>query len=139
MHIASLVLWVVTAVGGLLLLGTWLSRGGLRQQEPKRTRFPVPLIFGQAGLAALGLALWIVYVFTDNHTIARAPFGLLAVVVVLGVTMFARWRGQHKQALGTRAERPAEDHFPRAVVYGHGVLGAATLAFVLLTAFELVG
>lgn len=138
MHIASLALWVLTAVGGSVLLAVWLSRGGMRQQKPKRTRFPTPLIFGHAGLAALGLALWIVYVLTDNHTVAKIAFGLVAAAVVLGVTMFARWRGRRPQGASGETDRPAEDRFPPAVVYGHGLLGAATLALVLLTAFELV-
>lgn len=138
MHIASLALWVLTAVGGSVLLAAWLSRGGMRQQKLKRTRFPLPLIFGHASLAALGLALWIVYVLTDNHTLAKVAFGLLVAVVVLGATMFARWRGR-RQAMPSQAKRPAEDRFPPVIVYGHGVLGAATLALVLLTAFELVG
>lgn len=139
MHFASLALWILAAAGGSVLLAAWLSRGGLQQRKSERTRFPPALIFGHAGLAALGLALWIVYVLTDNHMVARVAFGLVAAVVALGLTMFVRWRGRPPREVRSEVDRPAEDHFPSAIVYGHGLLGAATLALVLLTAFELVG
>ncbi|MQA86754.1 MAG: hypothetical protein GEV03_19525 [Streptosporangiales bacterium] len=145
MHIVSLVLWIATALGGSVLLGRWLQKGGMRQQSINVTRFPSTLILGHFLLAATGLVLWIIYVINDNHTIAWIAFGLIVVVALLGFTMFARWL-QGRRQLATAgagsaeqpAERPAEQSFPLAVVYGHGLLGAATLVLVLLTAAEVL-
>ncbi|MEU1274836.1 hypothetical protein [Streptomyces sp. NPDC005799] len=42
MDIAALVAWIVTALGGFVLLGRWISGGGLRQQQSRTARFPAP-------------------------------------------------------------------------------------------------
>ena len=39
MAIAALVAWVVTAGGGLVLFGTWLTRGGPAQHRAGHSRF----------------------------------------------------------------------------------------------------
>jgi hypothetical protein len=39
--VAALITWIVTALGGLVLLGTWLGRGGMRQREAGTSRFPL--------------------------------------------------------------------------------------------------
>ena len=46
MSVAALITWIITAVGGAVLLGTWLSRGGLRASDTGATRFPPGLILG---------------------------------------------------------------------------------------------
>ncbi|HET7683381.1 MAG TPA: hypothetical protein VFK34_06920 [Marmoricola sp.] len=132
MDIAALVLWVLTALGGFYLLGTWISKGG--HKEVEGSRFPPPLIFGHFLLAATGLVLWIIYVATDEDSLAWISFIILLVVALLGFTMLARWiptyRGRES------ASGPAERHFPVAVVGGHGVLAATTLVLVLLAALD---
>ena len=50
MNVAALIAWLVTALGGFYLLGTWLARGGVRGPS----RFPAPVIFGHFLLAAAG-------------------------------------------------------------------------------------
>jgi hypothetical protein len=142
MEIAALITWVLTAGGGFYLLGTWLARGGMRQQESGTTRFPPALIFGHFLLAAIGLVLWIAYVLTDTTGLAWAAFVVLLPVALLGFTMFARWlggrRGPAATAVADSAESaasvPAERHFPVAAVIGHGLLAATTLVLVLLAA-----
>lgn len=135
MDIAALVLWVITALGGFYLLGTWISKGGHRDVEG--SRFPPPLIFGHFLLAAAGLVLWIIYVATDSDALAWISVVLLVLVALLGFTMFARWlptyRGGAAQE-GVAQGGPAERHFPVAIVAGHGLLGATTLVLVLLAA-----
>src|SRR5215210_2443709 len=121
MDVAALVTWVVTAGGGFVLLGTWLRRGGVRQQQEGRSRFPAPLIFGHFLLAATGLVLWIVYLVTDSDALAWVAFGLLVVVAALGFTMLARWIPGRRAAAG-RGELPAEQHFPVSVVAAHGLV-----------------
>jgi hypothetical protein len=137
MSIAALITWVITALGGFVLLGTWLSRGGLRARETGASRFPPGLIFGHFLLAATGLVIWIIYVVTDADALTWVALAILVVVAALGFTMVGRWR-QDRAAVTTAgrtdAARPPEQHFPVAVVYLHGLLAVATLILVLLTA-----
>lgn len=142
MDIAALVAWVVTALGGFVLLARWISRGGLRQQQTGTTRFPAPLVFGHFLLAAAGLVVWIVYLAADKDALAWAAFGILVAVALLGFTMFARWLPVYRAPASAGAgeeSAPAERHFPVPVVAAHGLLGAATLVLVLLTALGVGG
>jgi hypothetical protein len=153
MDIAALIVWILTAGGGFVLLGTWLSKGGARRDGTGST-FPPALIFGHFLLAAAGLLLWIVYVATNTDGIGWIAFAALALVALLGFAMFARWipvyRGATKDRAGahgatssgaatapsatsTVVAEPAERHFPVLIVAGHGLLAATTLVLVLLT------
>ncbi|MFI6599539.1 hypothetical protein ACIBHX_25070 [Nonomuraea sp. NPDC050536] len=138
MEIAALITWILTALGGLTMLGMWLSHGGARQGGT--THLPVPVIFGHFALAALGLLAWIFYVVTDAKALAWTALILLLLVAVLGFTMLARWlpvrRAKATVTAGqpeTAASAPPESHFPVAIVGGHGVLAVATLVLVLLS------
>jgi len=133
MDIAALILWVVTALGGFFMLGTWISKGGHRDVEG--SRFPPPLIFGHFLLAATGLVLWIIYVATDEDSLAWISFVIALVVALLGFTMLAKWIPTYR-ARDTAGSGPAERHFPVAIVGGHGVLAATTLVLVLLAALD---
>jgi hypothetical protein len=53
MGVAALITWVLTALAGSVLLGTWLARGGLRRQGAAASRFPRPLILGHPLLAEI--------------------------------------------------------------------------------------
>ncbi|MDX2593085.1 MULTISPECIES: hypothetical protein [Streptomyces] len=147
MDIAALVAWVVTALGGFVLLARWISRGGLRQQRTGTTRFPAPLVFGHFLLAAAGLIVWIVYLAADRPALAWTSFCVLVAVALLGFAMFARWVPVHRTAapasaaVGDAREEttPAERHLPVPVVAAHGLLGAASLVLVLLAALGVGG
>ncbi|MEU3783056.1 hypothetical protein [Streptomyces sp900129855] len=150
MDIAALIAWVVTALGGFYLLGTWIQRGGIRQQQSGASRLPAPVVFGHFALAAIGLVVWILYVVADKDALAWTAFGLLLPVALLGFTMLARWIPVHRSrsavtaapaaaAAGTEATVPAERHFPLPVVLAHGLLAVATLVLVLLTALGIGG
>jgi hypothetical protein len=164
MSIAALITWLITAVGGAWLLGTWLARGGARQQQARTTRFRAPVIFGHFLLAAAGLVVWIIYLAADKTALAWAAFIILLPVALLGFTMFARWLGVYRGAGGGNggaaaapagrmapgAARtataappteavPAERHLPVTVVVAHGLLAATTLVLVLLTAIGIGG
>jgi hypothetical protein len=110
MDIAALVAWIVTALGGSVLLGRWLTAGGLSQQRTGTTRFPAPLVFGHFLLAAAGLVVWIVYLAADTGSLAWASFVILVAVALLGFTMLARWIPVYRTAPTTEAEAtvPAE-------------------------------
>ena len=127
MDIAALVTWLLTATGGFVMLGMWISKGGHRSGSG--TRLAPGLVFGHFALAAAGLVLWIVYLVANESVLAWIAFGLLLVVALLGFTMFARW-------LPARRGATAESNFPLAVVLGHGLLAATTLVLVLLTALD---
>jgi hypothetical protein len=135
MDIAALVAWIVTALGGFVLLARWISGGGLRQQQTRTTRFPAPLVFGHFLLAAAGLVVWIVYLAADKDALAWTSFGVLVAVALLGFTLLARWIPVYRAAPAeTEAMTPAERHLPVPVVAGHGLLAATTLVLVLLAA-----
>lgn len=151
MDIAALILWIITAGGGFYLLATWIGKGGMRQQEAGASRFPAALIFGHFLLAVLGLIAWIIYLVTDSDGWAWTALVLLLVIAVLGFTMLLRWlpgyraRSTASGTAGTPTSGSstsasggvaAEQHFPVAVVVGHGLFAVATLVLVLLTALE---
>lgn len=134
MEWAALITWVATAGLGFVMLAMWLSRGGMKQGTGIRPY----LILSHFLLAATGLVIWIAYLAADNDTLAWIAFVILAVVAILGWTMFAIWY-QRRQSRGTGAETvdpgtPAEQHFPVSVVALHGVLAVTTVVLVLLTA-----
>ncbi|MEC3919424.1 hypothetical protein [Nocardia sp. CDC160] len=134
MGIAALILWLLTATGGFVLLGTWIAKGGVRQ--PDSSHLPAPVLFGHFLLAAAGLIVWIVYLVLDNDALAWIAFALLVPVAALGFFMLARWlpvyRSRNSIAAATTAA--PERHFPVAIVGGHGLLAVTTVVLVFLTA-----
>jgi manganese efflux pump family protein len=128
MAIAALVTWVLTAGGGFVMLGMWLSRGGARR--PGATRFPSALIFGHFALAAIGLILWIAALITGSQGVAWTALALALLAAVLGFGMLARWVPARRSA----GDEPVEKHFPVPVVIAHGVFAVATVVLVLLAA-----
>ena len=153
MAVAALITWLVTALGGFVLLGVWLSRGGARSETSTvgagaaraagaaglpvhtPTRLRPPLVFGHFLLAVAGLVVWIIYLVTDSTALAWVAFVLLLPVAALGLTMAARWfsAGDHRRSSTVGSTRP-ESHFPLAVVLGHGLFAVTTVVLVLLTA-----
>ena len=136
MEWAALITWLATAGLGFFLLAMWLSRGGMKQSTGIRPF----LILSHFLLAATGLVIWIAYLAADNDTLAWIAFVILAVVALLGWTMFAIWY-QRRRARGVVTEAvdpgtPAEQHFPVSVIALHGVLAVTTVVLVLLTALE---
>jgi hypothetical protein len=127
MALAALITWLITAVGGFVMLGLWISRGGHRPGSG--TRLAPGLVFGHFALAAIGLVLWIVYVAIDSEALAWVAFVLLLPVALIGFTMFARW-------IPARRTGTAESRFPLPVVVGHGLFAATTLVLALVAALE---
>jgi hypothetical protein len=143
MEWAALISWVLTAGGGFVLLAIWLQRGGMHQQREAGNRIRPPLILSHFLLAATGLVIWVIYVVTDSDALAWIAFAVLALVALLGWTMFAIWL-RRRRARGAAAETitpdtPPEQHFPVSVVTLHGVLAVTTVLLVLLTALEVGG
>lgn len=156
MAIAALITWLITAVGGLVMVAAWASRGGARSGNQSvavgaarttagaaglpvsaPTRLRPPLVFGHVGLAVIGLVVWVAYLLTKNGSLAWVSFIVLLPVAVLGLTMFARWvqSGDHRRDAAVGAARP-ESAFPLPVVIAHGVFAVTTVVLVLLTALN---
>jgi hypothetical protein len=125
MAIAALIVLLITAGGGFVLLGRWVSQGGHRPGSG--TRLAPGLVFGHFGLAALALVLWIVYLVVKTSALAWVAFVVLLPVAVLGFTMLGRW-------IPARRTGGPDARLPVPVVAGHGVLAATTLVLVLLAA-----
>ena len=145
MEIAALVVWLITAAGGFVLLGTWIAKGGHRPGVGSPSRFPPGLVFGHFLLAAVGLVLWIIYVATDSDSLTWVAFGVVLVAALGGFALLSRWlpqvRGRTGAAGGTTyatgdTTATAESQFPVPVVVLHGVLAATTLVLVLLAALS---
>lgn len=135
MDVAALLAWIITALGGFVLLGTWIAKGGHRRDQGQPSRFSPGLIFGHFLLAATGLVLWIIYVAADRDSLTWVAFGIVAVVALLGFTMFFRWLPQVRANRGANAST-AEAQFPVPVVIVHGLLAATTLVLVLIAAIK---
>ncbi|MDT0320614.1 hypothetical protein [Streptomyces millisiae] len=133
MAIAALITWLITALGGIYMFGTWLARGGTRSG---RSRLPAPVILGHVALAVTGLVLWIIYLIADTRALAWVAFVVLLPVALLGFTMLARWLPVHREHAAAHDEL-AERHFPVPVVRVHGLFAVATVVLVFLTAIGL--
>jgi hypothetical protein len=68
MEVTALITWLITALGGFYMLGTWISRGGLAPGST--SRLPKPVLFGHFLLAAIGL---VVGSSTLRQTVTRSP------------------------------------------------------------------
>jgi len=144
MAVLALVIWLVTAGGGLFLLAVWLIEYDRDFQTSKATRLPVPVIGTHALLAVAGVVVWSAYLGLDDDRLAWTAVAILACVAVLGLVMARRWlRSRRAASADLPPGRPSatapqpippERHFPVPVVVGHGVFAAATIVLVLLTA-----
>lgn len=144
MALTALVTWLLIAIGGFVMLGMWIAKGGLRQ--PRTSHFPPAVIFGHFALAAAGLIVWIVYLFAASSTLAWSSFVLLLPVALLGFVMLFRWipvyRARAAMATGgpgttgAADQAPAERSFPLVIVLGHGLFAVVTLVLVLLVAIK---
>jgi hypothetical protein len=157
---AALITWFAAVLAGLYMLTVWLIENDVTARRAAPSHLPVPVIFTHLTLAVSGLALWVAYLILDRQTLAWTAFGLLSLIVLLGLSMFARWIPVYRDP-GPAAKRqtvpagglfqsvpaknpgqtmeetlaiPAEGNFPVAVVAAHGLLAGSTWVLVLLTA-----
>jgi len=118
MAIATLVTWLITVSIGAYMLRTWIARGGGRARRGAGGGGGLPpvVVYGHAGLAVTGLALWISYLATGLAALAWSAAGLLMPVVGLGAAMVTLWTpypvppvaGADRPATGMLAT-PADD------------------------------
>ncbi len=134
---ATLVVWLLTAIGGFTLLGIWLQRGGMG--SPTTRRFPKALPWLHGLLAVASLVLFLVYLFADVDALKPVVLVGLILTAALGIAMFVMWLGrtrvQHSPAVGADVASAPEDHFPTPIVALHGIAAVATLILYIVAAF----
>ncbi|HET9500220.1 MAG TPA: hypothetical protein VFO98_08150 [Marmoricola sp.] len=143
MEYAALATGIAAALMGGYLLATWIANGGLRRDAHGNrvsSRFGPALIFGHGGMAATGMAVWVVYLLLSTTVIAWVSLGALVAAAVLGATMFGLWlrsgygRPRGKHAAGPR--HAAEGSLPPPAVLLHGLFAVTTVGLVLTTAVQ---
>jgi hypothetical protein len=140
MSVAALFTWMVTILGGLVLLVIWIVEYDSEFQSAAATRSPVPVISAHALLGMGGLESWVGYLVLNEKRLAWAAVAVLGTVAVLGLIMAARWIRVYRAftapgpSLTRRIAVPAERNFPLPVVVAHGILAVTTLVLVLFTA-----
>src|SRR5580658_2721715 len=87
----ALMNWIAAVLAVRCTALVWLIENDVTGRDNAPSRLPVRVIFSHLALAVTGLAAWAGYLILDRQTLAWAAFGLLSAVVLLGVTMFARW------------------------------------------------
>ena len=67
MEVAALITWVLTALGGFVMLGIWLPTAACAHARDRSSAFPAGVLFGHFLLAAVGLVVWIIFVVSDDE------------------------------------------------------------------------
>jgi hypothetical protein len=114
MRFATFISWLLTASLGAFMLRTWLVRGGLQRERARAGGLPPQLIAGHAGLAVLGLLVWVAYLASGARTLAWTAVGVLTVTVGLGLCTVTLWTPYPAPKPGERRASPADE--PTVVV-----------------------
>jgi hypothetical protein len=163
---AALITWFAGVLAGLYMLTVWLIENDVTGEHAAPSQLRVPVIFGHLTLAITGLGVWVAYLVLDRDILAWAAAGTLTAVILLGLTMFARWLPVYREpalpaaaavltgpgwpaetvvpaeempSAGQLYAAPAESHFPVAVIAAHGLLAGVTLILVVLTTLGVGG
>ncbi len=89
--IAALIAWLITVSIGGYMLRTWIARGGLRHPRATGVGVPPPVVFGHAGAALTGLAVWFGYLASGWDPLAWLGVGLVATAITLGICTVTLW------------------------------------------------
>ena len=112
MRLATLISWLLTASLGAFMLRTWLARGSLRRERARPGGLPPQLIGGHAGLALVGLALWVAYLASGARALAWTAVGVLIVAVGLGLCTVTLWTPYPARKPGERRASPGDEPAP---------------------------
>src|SRR5579863_179400 len=115
MGLAALIAWLVTAGIGGYMLRTWVARGGLRRQRATGVGVPPGVVFGHAGAALSGLAVWISYLSSGWRPLAWIGVALVCAAICLGICTVTLWtpypvRSEGHGSPARPAGPPAEHH-----------------------------
>jgi hypothetical protein len=91
MGLAALIAWLATASIGVYMLRTWVARGGLRRQRTTGVGVPPAVVFGHAGAALTGLAVWGSYLGTGLRPLAWLGVTLVCAAICLGICTVTLW------------------------------------------------
>ncbi len=165
MRFVALIVWFITALWGLYMLAVWLIENDATRQGNAASRLPLPVILAHVGFAVTGLGVWVAYLLLDRPVLAWTAVGILVVIALLGLTMFARWIPVYRMAddeasvpvaamsggpaasapgaghagMPGTGSLPAEGSFPLLIVLAHGVFAVSTVVLVVLTALGVGG
>jgi len=134
MDAVALILWIMTALGGLYMAGIAM-RPGRNPTGEVDTHLPSLALFGHGFLALFGLAAWTVWMAMRGDVFGWAIVGLLGLVVAGGGLMFLVWwkdRRGPEAAVAARREKLAEQSIPSAAVHLHGALATLTVIAVVV-------
>src|ERR1700729_1835492 len=91
MGLAALIAWLLTAGIGGYMLRTWVARGGLRRQRATGVGVPPGVVFGHAGAALAGLAVWISYLSSGWRPLAWIGVALVCPAICPGIGTVTLW------------------------------------------------
>ena len=89
--LAALIAWLLTAGIGGYMLRTWVARGGLRRQRATGVGVPPAVVFGHAGVALVGLTVWISYLSSGWRPLAWIGVVLVCAAISLGICTVTLW------------------------------------------------
>src|SRR5260370_10629619 len=88
---AALITWFAAVLAGLYMFTVWLIENDVTSRHTAPSQLPVRVVFAHLLLAGAGLGVWVAYLILDREALAWPAFGLLCLIALLGLTMFARW------------------------------------------------
>jgi hypothetical protein len=118
MGFAALITWFAAVLAGLYMFTVWLIENDVTSRHTAPSQLRVPVIFTHLGLAVTGLGVWVAYLVLDRPTLAWTAFGMLCLIALLGLTMFARWIPVYRDP-GTAGDRDRNPVYPDTVRVGH--------------------
>src|SRR5262249_43899719 len=107
MGYAALITWFAAVLAGLYMLTVWLIENDVTGQHIAPSQLRGPVIFTHLTLAVSGLCVWVAYLVLDRDPLAWTALGVLATVILLGLTMFARWLPVYREPPVVAAAAPA--------------------------------
>jgi hypothetical protein len=142
---AALVSWLLTAGIGGYMLRTWIAGGGLRRQRATGAGVPPAVVFGHAGAALTGLAVWASYLAAGWRPLAWAGVALIAAAIALGICTVTLWTPYPvrpdplDEMIADLLADPAAGRRPRLrllplIPAGHGLAALTTFMLAVLAA-----
>lgn len=134
----ALATWIAGALLGAYMFAVTM-RTGLPESSARTSNLPSLVLFVHPLLALIGLALLLIHIRTNDQGVAWATFVALLLTAGGGAFMGARWAKDRRHATPEVKATVAEQQIPPSAVVAHGLLAAATLLFVLLSALRVTG
>jgi hypothetical protein len=116
LDIVTLVTWLVTESLGAFMVRSWIASGGARKARQRPARpdtMSLPVLVAHAGLNALGLLCWIVFVAFGPRLAGLLGLVFMVPAIGLGISTVAIWTPypaprRRDQSAGDAPEAPTE-------------------------------